>query len=194
LVGFKARLREHNCYADFESLEKAGCSADDLMEALVSLHLAASLNARLRKGSSGSYDSRRIRTLVQKTELAAAMWDSFLLTALGKEVMRVARGIDPFPGNEDLLNTPQRLLSLAHIARDVHRATKKGKRPIYDEVLAGFVEYVKFKTGGYRDRKVSALVAFAVGKEEYNEGTLRVWRSKHPQHLRRARARLASQH
>ena len=165
-----------------------------MMEALVSLHLAASLHARLRKGSSGSYDSRRIRTLVQKTELVVAMWDSFLPTALGTEVMKVARSIDPFPGNEDLLNTPQRLLSLAHIARDFHRANKKRKRPIYDEVLAGFVEYVKFKTGGYRDRKVSALVALAVGKEEYNENSLRIWRFEHPEAHRRARVRLARRH
>jgi hypothetical protein len=61
---------------------------------------------------------------------------------------------------------------------------------VYDDCLAGLVEYVKLTTRKYHDREVSALVSFAIERESYDETSLRVWRSEHPDALRRARLRL----
>jgi hypothetical protein len=134
--------------------------------------------------------SRKLRTLLEKTTWVARAWDQQFRTEFGEEVLKLAEMGDPFGHKRDFLNIPQRLLSLVARASDIHRKTKHRHRPLYDDTLAELTEYVKLKTGDYHDREVSALVGFAIGAESYNETTLRVWRSEHPEAVSRARIRL----
>jgi len=136
-------------------------------------------------------DSKRLRSLVGKTSSVAHQWEQEFQSPFGKEVLRLAAERDLFAGEDEFLNIPQRLLSLAGWAKDVHSGTEHQKRPLYDDALAELCEYVKLKTRRYHDPEVSALVSFATRQASFCETTLRVWRWEHKDALERARRRLA---
>ncbi len=126
---------------------------------------------------------------MERSRSVAHAWEQQYQTIFGKEVLKLAVKRDGFASEGDFLNVPQRLISLAECASDIHSKTKSRRRPLYDDCLAGLVEYVKLRTGDYHDREVSALVCYAI-RTNYDENTLRVWRSEHPEALARVRRRL----
>jgi len=159
------------------------------MHAIISLRLAFEGSERLQDDPD-RMDSRKLEMLLQKTQWVARAWERQYQTPFGKEALKFAAKCDPRAGEEELLKIPQRLLSLAGWASDIHRKTRHRQRPLYDDNLAALVEYVKLKTGDYHDRQVSALVCFAIKADSYDANTLGVWRSEHKRALSRARLRL----
>jgi hypothetical protein len=182
-------LKEHNCFSEFDELAKALGSEQWLMYAIVSIQHASESHSRLQDDTA-RMDSRKLRTLLDKTRWVARAWEWQFRTPFGKEVLKFAAKCDSLAGEEELLKIPLRLLSLAVWASDIHRKTKHRRRPLYDDNLAALVEYVKLKTGDYHDRQVSALVCFAIKADSYDANTLGVWRSEHKRALSRARLRL----
>jgi hypothetical protein len=135
-------------------------------------------------------DSLKLKTLLAKTRWVAREWEKQFLTPFGKAVRESATWNDPTATEQEFFRLPQRLLSVAVWASDIHRTTKHRQRPLYDDTLATLIEYVKLKTGSFHDRQVSALVCWAIGADSFDENTLRVWRHDHKQALSRARLKL----
>lgn len=189
LAAFKRDLKEHNCLSEFDELAQSLGSEPCLIKAILSLRLAFDDSQRVQNDPS-RMDSRKLRTLLQKTRWVARAWERQCQTPFGQEVFKLATKCDPSAGEEDFLKIPQRLLSLTDWASDIHRKTKHRQRPLYDDNLAELVEWVKIKSGTYHDRQVSALVGWAVRTDTYDENTLRVWRNEHAKALSRARLRV----
>ncbi len=190
LRAFRAQLSEHGCLTEFNALESARCEAERLPYYMIAVGMGFAHHARL-KSEPIRMDSKRLRSLVGKTISVARQWGQEFQSPFGKEVMRLAAERDPFAGKDEFLNIPQRLLSLAGCARDIHSKTEHQQRPVYDDALAELCEYVKLKTRRYHDPEVSALVSFATRQDSFSETTLRVWRCGHKDALERARLRLA---
>ena len=187
----KENLTQHPCLLDaWNALSYAGCSERDLYCYLTNVALGFDSHKRLRSDPV-RMDSKRLRSLVGKTSWVARQWEQEFQSLFGKEVMRFAAERDPFAGEEEFLNIPRRLFSLAGWAKDIHSKTEHQKRPLYDDALAELTEYVKLKTRDYHDPEVSALVSFATRRESFCETTLRVWRCSKKDALERARLRLA---
>ncbi len=192
LDAFRHALEEHNCLEDFQSLVDAGCLPHWLMYSVYAIRLSFQHHATLQNDPA-RMDSRKLRTLLKKTDWVAGQWTQQLQTPLGKETLKFASR-HPILGGKELINTPARLLLLARWAGDIHRKSERGRRPLYDDCLAKLVEYVKDTTGKYHDREVSALVTFAIEQDAYDENRHRVWKSEHRKALERARLRLPQKH
>jgi hypothetical protein len=137
-------------------------------------------------------DSRRLRSLTEKTRWVAREWERVFRGPFGKAVLKRAASSDLGGGGAEIEygRVPQRLLSLATDAKDIHRRSSRNRRPLYDDTFATLTEYVTLRASEYRDSEVSQLVWFATG-QRYDENTLRVWRHNHPQALKRAHLRLS---
>lgn len=159
------------------------------MQAIISLQLAFEDSDRLQDDPN-RMDARKLKTLLQKTRWVARAWERQYPTPFGKEALKFAVKCDPRAGEEEFLKIPQRLLSLVAWASDIHRKTKHRQRPLYDDNLATLVAGVKLTTGKYYDRRLSALVCFAIKADSYDENSLRVWRNEHKNALSRALLRL----
>ncbi len=191
LLALKKKLEQHpGCLSAWNVLCDAGCSDTDLYCYLTSVALGFDSHQRLRSDSV-RMDSKRLRSLVGKTSWVARQWEQEFQSPFGKEVMQWAAERDAFAGEEEFLNIPRRLLSLAGWARDVHSKTEHQKRPLYDDAVAELTEYVKLKTRDYHDPEVSALVSFATRQDSFSETNLRVWRCSKKDALERARVRLS---
>lgn len=198
LRGFEQQLRAHEkqnesqAFAAFGKLVRTHhCEAERLMHIVAALRLAYEADAQVQSDPA-RLDSRRLRSLMEKTRWVAREWERVFHSPFGKAVLKRAASSDPDGRDAEIEYTrvPQRLLSLAADAKDIHRGSSRNRRPLYDDTLAALTEYVKLKSVEYRDSEVSQLVWFATG-QRYDENTLRVWRYGHPQALERARLRLS---
>ena len=194
LPGLKEQLqaheREHGSGASgaFEKLVDVGCSPEWLMVALSTLRLAFEVEGEIH-GDSARMDSRRVRSLLERTVWIAREWRREFQSSLGRAILRSAAGREPQPAEAEYLRIPERLLNLAAELKDIHRGSSRQRRPLYDDRLADLTEYVRLATRDYHDPQVSTLVWFATGRE-YTANALSVWRNQHPGAVARARRRL----
>jgi hypothetical protein len=195
---FKRQLRAHekqtgsHAFAAFDKLARTHhCESERLMCIVSVLRLAYSADAQVQSDPA-RMDSRRLRSLTEKTRWVATEWERVFRTPFGKAVLKRAASsdLDGHSAEIEYSQVPQRLLSLAADTKDIHRGSSRNRRPLYDDTIATLTQYVKLKTSDYCDSEVSQLVWFATG-QRYDENTLRVWRHDHPRALERARLRLS---
>jgi hypothetical protein len=191
---FKQQLRAHaekhgsKALSAFATLVGSGCSSKWLMRLLINLQLAHGFEAQVH-GDTARMDSRRLRTIIEKTRWVAREWEEQFQHPFGRAVLQWAARARPHSTKIEYVNLPEKLMLLATAVREIHEGSGRSRRPQYDNALAGLTEYVRLKSNTYHDSEVCALIWFATG-QRYEENHLRVFRAEHGRACQRARTRL----